>query len=344
MATIHDVARAAGVSSATVSHVINNSRFVTAETRQRVLDAIAQLRYRRDGIARSLRRAKTSTIGVIISDITNPFFSDLVRGIEDSIYGREAGYNIILCNTDEHGDRERMYLDVLQEKRIEGLIIVPAGGNEDYFEELVATGLPIVFADRFLEGVQADAVLVDNRDGAHRLTRHLIACGHRRIGALAQALTTASVGDRLAGFRQALAEAGIAFEPDLVVKAHPSIEQAHLGGLTLLDRPDRPEAVFCASNFMTLGLLQAITERGLECPRDIAVVGIDDFPWAAAFSPRLTAFAQPAYALGAAAVDLLFGRIEHGRIGRPVHRVLKGELVIRDSGGVEAGAPRGGAD
>src|SRR5262245_2230882 len=118
MATIHDVARKAGVSSATVSHVMNNSRFVSPETRQRVLEAIEALRYRRDGIARSLRRAKTSTIGVIISDITNPFFADLVRGIEDRIYGRETGYNIILCNTDEQGERERMYLDVLQEKRV----------------------------------------------------------------------------------------------------------------------------------------------------------------------------------------------------------------------------------
>jgi LacI family transcriptional regulator len=333
MATIHDVARKAGVSSATVSHVMNNSRYVSPETRQRVLEAIDELRYRRDGIARSLRRARTSTIGVIISDITNPFFSDLVRGIEDRIYAREGGYNIILCDTDEHGERERMYLDVLQERRVEGMIIVPAGGNESYIEELVTGGLPIVFADRFLEGVDADAVLVDNRDGARRLTEHLAGFGHPRIAALVPALATVSVAERLDGYRQALAGAGIAFDPGLVQTCRSSIEDAHRAGLMLLDRQDRPTAVFCASNFMTLGMVQAIADRRLECPGDIAVVGFDDFPWATAFSPRLTALAQPAYALGAEAADLLFARIAHERIGLPVRRILKGDLIVRDSGG-----------
>jgi LacI family transcriptional regulator len=339
MATIHDVARRAGVSSATVSHVINNSRYVTPETRQRVQEAIDALRYRRDGIARSLRRARTSTIGVIISDITNPFFADLVRGIEDRIYGREDGYNIILCNTDEHGDRERSCLDMLQEKRIEGLIIVPAGGNEDYLTDLVEDGLPLVFADRYLGDVEADAVLVDNRDGASRLTQHLLGSGHRRIGALVPDLASVSVAERLEGYREALAAAGAPHDPRLVVSCRSTIEDAHRAGLALIDRPDRPDAVFCLSNFMTLGLIQAIADRGLSCPRDMAVVGFDDFPWASAFTPRLTALSQPAYQLGAAAVDLLFERIEHGRIGLPVRRILKGDLVIRDSGG--AGEPQG---
>jgi LacI family transcriptional regulator len=334
MATIHDVARAAGVSSATVSHVINNSRFVTPQTRQRVEAAIEQLRYRRDGIARSLRRARTSTIGVIISDITNPFFSDLVRGIEDSIYGREGGYNIILCDTDEHSERERMYLDVLQEKRVEGLIIVPAGGNESYIEELVLGGFPVVFADRFLEGVDADAVLVDNQDGSERLTQHLISFGHRRIAVLRASLAAVSVEERVLGYQRALVSAGISFDPRLVYSGGSTIEEAHQAGLRLLDEPDRPNAVFCASNFMTLGMIQALADRGLRCPHDVAVVGFDDFPWAAAFSPRLTVLAQPAYALGQEAVDLLFGRIEHSRIGRPVRRVLQGKLLIRDSGGI----------
>jgi LacI family transcriptional regulator len=333
MATIHDVARRAGVSSATVSHVINNSRYVSPETRERVQEAIDALRYRRDGIARSLRRARTSTIGVIISDITNPFFADLVRGIEDRIYGREDGYNIILCNTDEHGERERSCLDMLQEKRIEGLIIVPAGGNEDYLTDLVAGGLPLVFADRYLSGVEADAVLVDNRDGARRLTEHLLGFGHRRIGALVPDLHTSTVEQRLTGFREALAAAGIAPDPGLVVPSRSTIEDAHQTGLAVLDRADRPDAMLCVSNFMTLGFIQAIAQRGLVCPRDIAVVGFDDFPWASAFSPRLTALSQPSYALGGEAVDLLFQRIEHGRIGRPVQTILKGDLVVRDSGG-----------
>src|SRR5829696_1866550 len=322
MATIHDVARKAGVSSATVSHVINNSRFVSPETRARVVEAIDALRYRRDGVARSLRRARTSTIGVVISDITNPFFSDLVRGIEDRIYGREEGFNLILCNTDEDATRERMYLDVLQERRVEGLIIVPAGDNEDCLNELVMSGLPVVFADRTVEGVEADTVLVDNVDGTFRLTQHLVGLGHRRIGVLQSERAATSVAERILGWRYALEGARIGADAALVTKGGRTIEDARQAGLSLLDGPGRPTAVLCTNNIMTLGMIQAIADLGLRCPDDIAVVGFDDFPWATAFSPRLTALAQPAYAMGTEAVDLLFARIAQGSLGRAVRRVL----------------------
>jgi LacI family transcriptional regulator len=340
MATIHDVARKAGVSSATVSHVINNSRFVSPETRARVVEAIDALRYRRDGVARSLRRARTSTIGVVISDITNPFFSDLVRGIEDRIYGREEGFNLILCNTDEDATRERMYLDVLQERRVEGLIIVPAGDNEDCLNELVISGLPVVFADRTVEGVEADTVLVDNVDGTFRLTQHLVGLGHRRIGVLQSERAATSVAERILGWRYALEGARIGADAALVTKGGRTIEDARQAGLSLLDDPGRPTAVLCTNNIMTLGMIQAIADLGLRCPDDIAVVGFDDFPWATAFSPRLTALAQPAYAMGTEAVDLLFARIAQGSLGRAVRRVLKGSLIVRASCGAMAGLRR----
>lgn len=337
MATIHDVARAAGVSSATVSHVINKSRFVSPQTRQRVLDAIDQLRYRRDGVARSLRRARTSTIGVIISDITNPFFADLVRGIEDRIYGRDEGFNLILCNTDEDEARERMCLEVLQERRVEGLIIVPASGNAAEFVELVEGGLPIVFADRSLAGVDADVVLVDNLDGTFRLAQHLIGLGHRRIGVLRSSLAPSSTLERIAGYRRALEAARIPLDEGLVHDGGADVDDARRAALALLDGPDRPTAVLCTNNVMTLGMIHALADRGQRCPEDVAVVGFDDFPWADAFSPRLTALAQPAYALGAEAVDLLFGRISNGPLGKPVRRVLKGDLVVRESCGAQSG-------
>jgi LacI family transcriptional regulator len=340
MATIHDVARKAGVSSATVSHVINNSRFVSPETRARVVEAIDALRYRRDGVARSLRRARTSTIGVVISDITNPFFSDLVRGIEDRIYGREEGFNLILCNTDEDTTRERMCLDVLQERRVEGLIIVPAGDNEDCLNEIVRSGLPVVFADRTVEGVEADTVLVDNVDGTFRLTQHLVGLGHRRIGVLQSERAATSVAERILGWRRALESARIGVDTALVTRGGCTIEDARQAGLALLDDPGRPAAVLCTNNIMTLGMIQAIADRGLRCPDDIAVVGFDDFPWATAFSPRLTALAQPAYAMGAEAVDLLFARIAQGSLGRAVRRVLKGSLVVRASCGTMTGLRR----
>jgi LacI family transcriptional regulator len=336
MATIHDVARRAGVSSATVSHVINNSRFVAPQTRERVMEAIEALRYRRDGVARSLRRAKTSTIGVIIADISNPFFADLVRGIEDRIYGHEEGFNLILCNTDENADKERLYLDVLQEKRIEGLIMVPTGENAAYLEELVRSGLPIVFADRFVEGLAVDRVLVDNEDGGYVLVSHLVAGGHRHIGVLRAHLAANTLERRVDGYRRALGEAGIPYDPAQVISCRHSIEDAHQAGLRILDSKDRPTAVFCTNNYMTLGMVQAITDRGLRCPQDIAVVGFDDFAWAASFSPRLTALAQPAYALGQEAADILMKRIGQGALAAPVQKMLKGSLVIRESGGPSA--------
>jgi len=248
-------------------------------------------------VARSLRRAKTSTIGVIIADITNPFFAELVRGIEDRIYGHEEGFNLILWQH-RRGSRQGAPLPRRPPgKRIEGLIIVPTGENAASLEELVRAGLPIVFADRFIDGLGVDSVVVDSEDGAFVLTSHVIASGHRRIGVLRAMLAANTLEMRIEGYRRALESAGIAFDPNQIISCRHSIEDAHQAGLRILDSPDRPTAVFCTNNYMTLGMVQAITDRGLRCPQDIAVVGFDDFAWAASFSPRLTALAQPAYEL-----------------------------------------------
>ena len=185
MTTIKDVAQRAGVSVATVSHVMNNSRAVSTEARDKVHAAIVALKYRRDGIARSLRVSQTGTIALLISDITNPFFAEMVRGIEDCVHTRGKTFNILLCNTEENDERERRALDMVLEKRIDGIIIVPTGGNAELLQDLVDGGLPIVLADRHLAGLQADSVIVDNRAASFAITDHLIRLGHRRIGALA---------------------------------------------------------------------------------------------------------------------------------------------------------------
>jgi LacI family transcriptional regulator len=333
VATIHDVARAAGVSSATVSHVINNSRFVAPETRQRVLDAIEALQYRRDGIARSLRRSRTGTLGLVVSDISNPFFSDLVRGVEDRLYGLDRGYNLILCNTDENPEKEKLYLDVLLEKRIDGLILAPVGANQAYLRTLLADGFPLVFVDRRLPGVAADAVLLDNAPAAQALTTHLLCLGHRRIVVLRATLMANSIDERIEGYRAALAEAGIVPEADDMLSSESDIDRACAVGMAMLQSGRRPDAVFCTNNFMTLGMLRALHRSGLRCPEDMAVAGFDDFPWAEDFAPRLTVVAQPAYAMGEEAVRLLTDRMAHGPEHPAVRTMLNGRMIVRESCG-----------
>jgi LacI family transcriptional regulator len=344
--TIHDVARVAGVSSATVSHVINNSRVVAPATRQRVLDAIEALHYRRDGIARSLRRSSTGTIGLMVSDISNPFFSDLVRGVEDRIYGLDRGYNLILCNTDENPAKEKLYLDVLLEKRVDGLILAPAGGNAAYIRSLLGNGFPLVFVDRGLPALAADAVLLENSGAAHDMTAHLLRLGHRRIVAFQARLRANSIDERVAGWREALAEAGLAATADMVVTSESDIDCACAAALSMLQSGSRPDAVFCTNNFMTLGMLRALHRSGLRCPEDMAVAGFDDFPWADDFSPRLTVVAQPAYAMGEEAVRLLLMRLQHGQELPPARTLLQGRLIVRESCGAglrRAGGPRAAA-
>ena len=340
MATIRDVASKAGVSAATVSHVINKSRRVSDETRDRVLAAVESLKYRRDGIARSLRVSQTSTIGLMISDISNPFFAELVRGIEDAVHERGHDYNIVLCNTEENDERERRSLELVMEKRIDGLIMVPSGGNNDYLKDLVVDNMPIVFVDRSLPGIDVDSVVVDNRDSALRLVTHLVALGHKRIAAMQASLNASSIRERMDGYREAMSVAGIAVDKDFVICSRSTIDDAFAAGLALLDLKPRPTGVFCTNNFMTLGIVKALTERGLKCPDDVAVVGFDDFPWAATFRPRLTVAAQPGYALGQEAARLLFDRISRKRTGPAVKLVLGTTIIIRESCGAERARTR----
>lgn len=335
MATIYDVAKLAGVSAATVSHVMNESRFVSDETKQKVLQAMEALRYRRDGVARSLRRSETGTIGLVISDITNPYFSDLVRGVEDALYGRGESHGLVLCNTDEDAEKEKLHIGVLLERRVDGLIVAPAGGNEAYFSDLVASGVPIVMVDRDQPGLPIDSIVVDNREAAARLTSHLISLGHRRIGALQAGLDATSIHDRVDGYRDALAAAGIPFEPELMQISASDIDAAYEVAHRMLAADPRPSAFFCTNNFMTLGLVRAMTSLGLSSPKDVALVGFDDFPWAADFRPRLTVAAQPAYAIGRQAVSLLYDRLGAAKNAEPIgqRHVLPVDIIIRESCG-----------
>lgn len=333
MATIKDVAAKAGVSTATVSHVINESRAVGVETKKRVRAAIKALKYRPDGIARSLRVSQTGTIAVLIADVSNPFFADFVRGVEDTAHQRGERYNLLLCNTEENVERERRAIDLVLERRIDGIVMAPAGGNQATLADLSESGLPLVFGDRKLKGVPADTVVSNNAEAAGRLAEHVLSLGHRRIGILKADLASSAIDDRVAGFVEALAASGVTVDPDLIVTSASNIPAAVEASAALIDAARRPDVVFCTNNFMTLGLAQAVLDRGLACPEDMAIVGFDDFPWAAAFRPRLTVVAQPAYEIGREAATLLFDRISGRRTGPTVQMVLDATLVVRDSCG-----------
>ncbi len=329
MATIRDVAKTAGVSIATVSATINQSAYVSSALQARVRQAIAEVGYHPDAIARSLKKRATQTLGLIISDITNPFFTALVRGIEDAAQVR--GHAVILCNTDEGLEKERAYLALLRSRRVDGLIMTPAGTVEDYRRFFVEVNTPIVFVDRKIPTVPADAVVVDNVSGARQAVEHLLRLGHRRIGAITGLPQISTTHERIEGYRQALEAAGLPIDPTLLKDGHSRLEGGYRAAKELLGLPGRPTAIFATNNLMAIGLMRAVAEQGLRCPEDLSVVCFDDFEWASVFQPRLTTVAQPTYEMGATAVELLFGRLEGTLTGDPREVVLSPTLVVRDS-------------
>lgn len=327
--TLRDVARHAGVSIATVSATINQTAYVSPELQERVRQAIADVSYHPDGIARSLKKRATQTLGLIISDITNPFFTALVRGIEDAANAR--GHAVILCNTDERLDKERAYLGLLRSRRVDGLIIAPAGAAEDYHRFFLDVQTPLVFIDRRIPTVPADAVVVDNVAGARQAVEHLLGLGHRRIGAITGLPQISTTHERIQGYREALVSAGVPVDPELMRDGHSRLEGGYRAAGVLLALPRRPTAIFATNNLMAIGLMRAVADQGLRCPDDLSVVCFDDFEWASVFRPRLTTVAQPTYEMGARAVELLFGRLDGASPDGPREVVLSPTLVVRDS-------------
>src|SRR5512138_3382191 len=214
MATIREVAESAGVSYATVSHVINNTRFVTPETRERVLDAMAELNYRPNALARSLRQGKTNTIGLVLPDSANPFFAEISRSIEDEAF--KKGYSVVLCNTESDMTRELFYVDLLSKKQVDGIVFVAAGDQADSLDFLLGRNMPVVMIDRNIPDVEVDAVLTDHPLGGWLATHHLIELGHTRIACIAGPSSITPGAERLIGYRKALEEAGIPFDENLI--------------------------------------------------------------------------------------------------------------------------------
>lgn len=331
--TIKDVAEKAGVSPATVSRVVGNYGYVSEKTRRKVLAVVEELGYRPDSIARSLVTRATHTIGLVVTDITNPFFANLVRGVEAVTWKHR--YTLILANTDEDVQREKSIIQTLQEKRVDAFIVVPATSQTSpHLQEVISQGTPLVLVDRRVRDLAVDTVMVDNEDGAYRAVSHLIRLGHSRIGIVLDNLKITTNEERLAGYRQALLENGLPVEESLIQSCRFTQHSAYELVSNMLADHERPTALFTANNFMTIGAIQAIREAGLEIPQDIALVGFDDLEWNQVNAPYLTAVAQPVFEMGNIAAQHIIAQLK-GEESSVMEIRLKTKFIVRQSCGAQ---------
>jgi LacI family transcriptional regulator len=330
---MRDVAALAGVGLKTVSRVVNGESNVTDETRARVEAAIDRLEYRQNINASFLRRLgrKTATIGLVLEDVSNPFSSALHRAIEDR--ARARGVMVFTGSCDEDPDRERELIGTFRARRVDAIVVVPASSDHRYLLPEQRARTPLVFVDRPARFVNADSVTSDNVGGAERAISHLAAFGHRRIAFLGDALEIQTAADRLHGYSLGLAALGLERDPAIVRTGLRSVDVAALAVTELLRAPDPPTALFTAQNLITIGALRALRELGLE--HGTALVGFDDIVLADMLEPAVTVVAQDPAAMGRAAAELLFRRLD-GDDSPPEHMVIDVELIARGSGEIPA--------
>jgi DNA-binding LacI/PurR family transcriptional regulator len=332
--SIREVARAARVSPATVSRVLNGAPTVRDDYRRRVLDVAARMEYRPNRLARNLRRQRADMIGVVVSDIENPHFSEAVRVIEDAAY--RAGYRVLLCNTDETPAKQRAYLEMLADERVVAAIVSPADRAGDGIQALLDLGIPVVCFDRFVDDPRAGGVVCDNVEGLRHATEHLIWLGHKRIAYVGGRADVETGAQRLEGYLAAMRAARIVPFP---VNGGFRADVAEHATERLLTSSQPPTALLVANNLMTLGALRAIRRAGVSVPSELALVSVDDPPWAQLIDPPLTTLAQPVRALADAVMALVLETLEgHRKEARRV--VLPLELRIRASCGMEQSTGR----
>ena len=325
---MRDVAEHAHVSVTTVSHVVNETRPVSDELRARVLAAIEELDYQPNILARSLRRGKTHTIGMIVPDSANPFFAEVARGIEDTSF--ENSHSLILCNSDGDLEKELLYTDVLTEKQVDGILFVAAGVSTQHINALQARRMPVVVVDRDIPDVAVDSVLTDNAQGGWLATRHLIELGHRRIGCIAGPSDLTPSADRVTGYSQALAECGVPVDEALIAKGDFQYESGYQATRQLLAMDNPPTAIFACNDLMAVGAISAAVEMGFQVPADMSVIGFDDVRLASFANPPLTTIVQPKYEMGVIAAQMLLERV--GDLDTPPRRtMLDTSLLVRQS-------------
>jgi LacI family transcriptional regulator len=316
--------------------VINDSTRVSAGTRARVQKAIEELGYVPNRLARSLRLRRTHTLALVVTDITNPFWTTVVRGVEDA--AQDAGYNVILCNTDESEAKQRQYLDVLLERRVDGILLVPASSSAEPVAHVQKQDMPVVVLDRRVRSVQVDVVRADSEGSAYQLVRHLLDLGHRRIAVLSGPKDVSTAEDRVAGYCKALAEAGLPVCADWVRYGRFSRESGYEMTQQVLAASPRPTALLAVNNFIAIGVLRALRDSGLSVPGDVSVVAFDDLMSDLVVEPFLTVIDQPSYEMGRRAAELLLARVSGEAADGYKEIVLPTEIKVRGSSGQPATA------
>lgn len=330
MPNIYDVARRARVSIATVSAVLNDSAFVSPALKARIQAAIAAVGYQPNLLARGLAKQRTQTLGMIVPDIANPFFPEVVRGAEDTAHA--AGYTLLIASSDNDPQKEQLYLRLFLAKRVDGVLLTKAPGalHPEVQRAFAAARVPIVLLARAVAGAACDLVEMDDRGAAYEGVRHLQRNGYRRIGFIGGLRGASTSRRRLDGYRAALRSARLRYDPALVADGDFRVESGYRAGLAILKR--RPDAVFIGNYLMTVGFMEALRQYRLRCPDDVAVVTCDDHPWLDAFSPRLTTIDLPKRELGEAAAQMLIARIARPA-GKPRTTRLANALRVRESCG-----------
>jgi DNA-binding LacI/PurR family transcriptional regulator len=328
LVTIEDVARLAGVSNSTVSRVLNKKEYVKESTREKVFNAVGELGYKPSRIARSLRANVSQIIGLIISDIQNPFFTSLVRAVEDVAYSHN--YSLLLCNTDEDPEKEKLYVELMLSERVSGVIITPTREYDCPVQKLLEMHIATVCVDRQVLDCETDSVVSDNVESSFKLVEHLIDHGHQRIGALFGPSDITTFRERLTGYRDAHSQYDLPVDESLIAQGIPKELEGYELANQLLDLPEPPTAIIAGNNLMALGAIHAIKDRKLSLPGDISIVSFDDREWAQLITPTITVASQPTYEMGREAAELVMRRLENE--DSPVeHVVLESEIIFRES-------------
>lgn len=330
MTTIKAVADYAKVSVATVSRVINKSGYVSRELELRVLEAMEALNFHPSALAQSLRKQRSATIGVLIPQLDQPFFSGLTFAIEQTLFAE--GYRMLICSAEENLEKETTYVEMLLRQRVDGVILVPTGQSADNVRRFIERQVPVVLVDRDLPQLEGiNRVLADNYNGAYEAVRYLTALGHERIGILGAPVYSEPMNHRVAGAKQALADAGLSLDPDLLITdTLPHFDMGFTVGGELIDRRPRPTAIFALTDMMAIGVMHAAAKRGLRVPEDLSIIGFDNIPFASYIMPELTTVAQPIYRMGQATGEMLMRHIEQEDASIETI-TFETELVVRNS-------------